>query len=99
MTGANTPDTRAYWREHLRLIALLLTIWFIVSYGFGILWADWLDQFRFFGFRLGFWFAQQGSIYIFVLLIAVYAVRMNALDRKYGLDRPRRHEHHDGDGP
>ncbi|MCW5829793.1 MAG: DUF4212 domain-containing protein [Deltaproteobacteria bacterium] len=87
MTGQPPPDTRSYWREHLRLIALLLAVWFTVSFGFGILLADWLDQFRFFGFRLGFWFAQQGSIYLFVGLIAFYAVRMNRLDRKHGVDR------------
>jgi putative solute:sodium symporter small subunit len=73
----------AYWKENLRLMLILLSIWFTVSFGFGILLADFLNQFRFFGFKLGFWFAQQGAIYTFVLLIAVYVWRMNKLDHKY----------------
>jgi len=62
---------------------ILLVIWFSVSFGAGILFVDFLDQFRFFGFPLGFWFAQQGSIYAFVVLIFVYVWKMNRLDRKY----------------
>jgi putative solute:sodium symporter small subunit len=73
----------AYWKENLRLMLILLTIWFAVSFGCGILLADTLNQFRFFGFKLGFWFAQQGSIYTFIVLIAVYVRGMNKLDRKY----------------
>lgn len=73
----------AYWRENLRLLLTLLAIWFLVSYGAGILFVDFLDQFNFAGFPLGFWFAQQGSIYVFVVLIFVYVWRMNKLDRKY----------------
>jgi putative solute:sodium symporter small subunit len=73
----------AYWRENLTLLAILLAIWFVVSYGAGILFVDFLDQFRIGGFPLGFWFAQQGSIYTFVVLIFVYVWRMNQLDRKY----------------
>ncbi len=72
-----------YWKKNLRLMAMLLSVWFVVSYGFGILLADWLDQFRFFGFPLGFWFAQQGSIYVFVVLIWVYVALMNRLDREF----------------
>ena len=72
-----------YWKKNLRLMAMLLSVWFVVSYGFGILLADWLDQFRFFGFPLGFWFAQQGSIYVFVALIWVYVVFMNRMDPEY----------------
>ena len=72
-----------YWKKNLRLMAMLLSVWFVVSYGFGILLADWLDQFRFFGFPLGFWFAQQGSIYVFVVLIWVYVVLMNRMDREF----------------
>ena len=56
----------AYWRANIRLLCVLLSLWFLCSFGLGILWADWLDQFRLFGFKLGFWFSQQGSIYIFV---------------------------------
>ncbi len=73
----------AYWKENLRYLAILLSVWFLVSFGAGILFVDWLDQFRFFGFKLGFWFAQQGSIYVFVVLIFVYVRLMNKLDRKY----------------
>ena len=79
-------DLQAYWRKNLRLLAGLLTIWFLVSYGCGILFADWLNQFRLGGYKLGFWFAQQGAIYVFVVLIFVYVRRMNKLDRAYGVD-------------
>ncbi len=75
---------RLYWRQNLRYLAVLLTIWFVVSYGAGILFVDQLDQIRFFGFRLGFWFAQQGSIYVFVVLIFIYVRLMNRLDERYG---------------
>ena len=76
-----------YWQENIRYVLILLAIWFVVSYGFGILLADWLNQFKLpgSGFKLGFWFAQQGSIYSFVLLIVVYVWLMNRLDRKYGV--------------
>ena len=84
------PNTRAmhqaYWRANLKLMAFLLTAWFVVSYGFGILLVDWLDQFRFAGFKLGFWFSQQGAIYVFVVLIFVYVWRMNRIDRAFGVD-------------
>jgi putative solute:sodium symporter small subunit len=73
----------AYWRQNLRLLISLLVIWFLVSYGAGVLFVDFLDQFHIGGFPLGFWFAQQGSIYTFVVLIFVYVWRMNQLDRKY----------------
>jgi putative solute:sodium symporter small subunit len=63
-----------------------LAIWFVVSYGAGILLVDWLDQFRLGGFKLGFWFAQQGSIYVFVILIFVYVYLMNRLDKKFEFD-------------
>lgn len=75
-----------YWRANLRLMAWLLAIWFTVSYGCGILLADTLNQFRFGGFKLGFWFAQQGSIYVFVVLIFIYVWKMNRIDREYGVD-------------
>jgi len=71
---------RRYWRTNLRYLAILLTIWFAVSYGCGILLADRLDRIRVGGFRLGFWFAQQGSIYVFIALIFVYVRLMNRLD-------------------
>lgn len=75
----------AYWRKNLLYLSILLGIWFLVSFGAGILFVDWLDQFRFFGFKLGFWFAQQGSIYAFVILIFVYVGLMNRLDREFDL--------------
>ncbi len=74
---------REYWNANLRYLLILLSIWFLVSYVFGILLADTLDHIRIGGFGLGFWFAQQGSIYVFVLLIFVYVRLMNALDRKF----------------
>ncbi|WP_127346690.1 DUF4212 domain-containing protein [Pseudidiomarina mangrovi] len=74
---------KAYWRDNLSLVLKLLAVWFLVSYGFGILLVDVLNQFTFFGFKLGFWFAQQGSILTFIVLIFVYVNRMAALDNKY----------------
>ncbi len=75
--------TQNYWHENLKLIAFCLAIWFLVSFGFGILWVDFLNQFTLAGFKLGFWFAQQGSIYTFLLLIFFYIKKMNQLDEKY----------------
>ena len=74
---------RAYWRTNLKYVGILLAIWFAVSLGAGVLLADPLDRIPFFGFKLGFWFAQQGSIYTFVVLIFVYAHLMNRLDREH----------------
>lgn len=79
----NKDNRRGYWRANLRLVAICLAIWFICSYGFGVLFVEELNAIRIGGFKLGFWFAQQGSIYVFVLLIFFYAWRMNRLDRKY----------------
>lgn len=76
----------AYWKENLRYLVILLVIWFAVSYGAGILFKDALNSIRLGGFKLGFWFAQQGSIYAFVILIFVYVRLMNKLDKKYGYD-------------
>ncbi len=83
-----TPDDRLqrYWRSNLAYLAVLLTIWFAVSYGAAILFVDALDKVRVFGFKLGFWFAQQGSIYVFVALIFVYVKLMNRLDARFGFD-------------
>jgi len=77
---------RDYWQANLYLLAKLLVVWFIVSFGFGILLVDWLNNFTFFGFKVGFWFAQQGSIYVFVVLIFVYARKMRQLDRDFGVE-------------
>ena len=72
----------SYWKTNLKILSCLLFVWFLVSFGFGILLSDWLDQIKIGGFKLGFWFAQQGSIYIFVILIFVYVYLMERLDRK-----------------
>jgi putative solute:sodium symporter small subunit len=77
---------RAYWKRNLMYVGLLLTVWFVVSYGFGILLVEPLNRIRIAGFQLGFWFAQQGSIYVFVILIFVYVHLMNRLDRSYDVD-------------
>nr|WP_321228038.1 DUF4212 domain-containing protein [uncultured Psychroserpens sp.] len=79
-------NASAYWKENLRYLIILLVIWFVVSFGCGILFREELDEFRLGGFKLGFWFAQQGSIYVFVILIFVYVRLMNKLDKKYGYD-------------
>jgi len=81
-----TPDHSDYWRANLRLVLRCLAIWFFVSYGCGILFVDFLDQFRIGGFPLGFWFAQQGSILVFIALIAYYARAMARLDRAFDVD-------------
>lgn len=75
-----------YWKDNVSLVLKLLAIWFVVSYGAGILLVDYLNQFKFFGFPFGFWMAQQGAIYVFVILIFVYVAKMNTLDKKYGVD-------------
>jgi len=79
-------DPAAYWRANLRLMAKLLAVWFTVSYGLGILLVEPLNRFHIGGFPLGFWFAQQGSIYVFVILIFVYARRMDRIDKEYDVD-------------
>jgi putative solute:sodium symporter small subunit len=83
MSENTSAAATAYWKANIRLVLSLLAVWFAVSYGAGILLADWLDQFRIAGFKLGFWFAQQGSIYVFVALIFFYVWRMNKLDREH----------------
>jgi putative solute:sodium symporter small subunit len=102
------PDPRTaparYWRRNLRYLAVLLAIWFAVSYGAGILLAEPLNRFRIpgTGFPLGFWFAQQGSIYTFVILIFVYVLLMNRLDREFDVDEeqlPRRAKRGTGGKP
>lgn len=77
---------KAYWKENLRYLVILLLIWFVVSYGCGILFVDELNQIRIGGFKLGFWFAQQGAIYTFVILIFIYVRLMNKLDKKYNVE-------------
>ena len=79
----NEEQRKKYWHTNLKYLGLLLAVWFLCSYGAGIIWADQLNEIRWGGFKLGFWFAQQGSIYVFVLLIYVYVGLMNHLDRKF----------------
>lgn len=80
---SSPENMAAYWKENLRLLAICLIIWFVVSYLFGIILVDVLNQVHLGGYPLGFWFAQQGSIYTFLVLIFYYAKKMNSLDRKY----------------
>lgn len=78
-------NNSAYWKENIRIVLSCLTIWFIVSFLFGILLVDQLNTISLGGYKLGFWFAQQGSIYTFLILVFYYAWRMNKLDRKYNV--------------
>ena len=73
----------AYWRANIKLMLGLLSIWFLVSFGFGILFVDFLNEIQFFGFKFGFWWAQQGSIYVFVVLIFIYSAAMKRIDKQY----------------
>jgi len=84
--NSTASKSKAYWKENIRYVVILLSIWFLVSYGCGILFKDALDTINFGGFKLGFWFAQQGAIYCFVVLIFIYIWLMNRLDKKYGYD-------------
>ena len=90
----DVAQRREYWRRNLRLMAVLLAIWALVSFGAGIVFADLLNNIVILGFPLGFWFAQQGSIYTFVILIAVYVWRMDKLDEEYGIDEYEEEVHH-----
>ncbi|SNS10595.1 putative solute:sodium symporter small subunit [Belliella buryatensis] len=82
----NKFSKEAYWKKNLKILSVLLVIWFVVSFGFGILLVEPLNAIRLGGFKLGFWFAQQGSIYTFVVLIFVYVVRMNMLDKEFDVN-------------
>ena len=86
MSSDQEKRMRLYWRGNLGLMLRLLVVWFVVSYGFGIILFDFLNQFRIGGYKLGFWFAQQGSIYVFVGLIFFYAWRMSVVDKKHGVE-------------
>ena len=77
---------RAYWKRNLKYLLILLSVWFAVSFGAGILFAEELNAIKIGGFKLGFWFAQQGSIYVFILLIFIYVILMNRLDREFDVD-------------
>lgn len=82
----DTNHAKAYWKENIRYVIVLLIIWFLISYGAGIIFKEALDSIKIGGFKLGFWFAQQGAMYVFVVLIFVYVRLMNKLDKKYGYD-------------
>ncbi len=94
MRQTEFSDRKAYWTKNLTYVGILLSIWFIVSYGFGIIFVEQLNAIRIGGFKLGFWFAQQGSIYVFVVLIFVYVKLMNQLDREFEVDE----QDHDEEG-
>jgi len=79
-TNSNNNE---YWKSNLKFVSILLAVWFTVSFGFGILLVEYLNEFQIGGFPLGFWFSQQGSIYIFVILIFIYIYLMNKLDKKF----------------
>ena len=84
---SSQQNAKAYWRENIKYVLILLSIWFLVSYGAAILFKDALNSIKIGGFKLGFWFAQQGSMYVFVILIFVYVHLMNKLDKNYGYDK------------
>ena len=80
---SDSADT--YWKSNIKIVSILLSIWFFISFGCGILLVDFLDQFRFGGFKLGFWVAQQGAIFVFVALIYTYIYLMDKLDNEYNV--------------
>jgi len=86
MAFKSKDDAQAYWKENVGIMIKLLLVWFTVSFGCGILLVDELNAIQIGGYKLGFWFAQQGAIYSFVILTFYYARRMGQLDRKYGVD-------------
>ena len=90
----DAQQRKEYWRRNLRLMAVLLTIWALVSFGAGILFVEQLNKVDFIGYPLGFWFAQQGSIITFVILIAIYVTRMDKLDEEFGIDEYEEEVHH-----
>jgi len=81
-----TTKNKKYWKKNLSYLTILLVIWFVVSFVFGIVLVDELNSIRLGGFKLGFWFAQQGAIYVFVILIFVYIKLMNKLDKEFGFN-------------
>lgn len=85
-TMINEAQRKAYWKRNISYVIKLLLVWFLVSYGFGILLVDQLNTIKLGGFKLGFWFAQQGAIYTFVILIFVYVRLMNKLDKEFNVD-------------
>ncbi|EGU30039.1 hypothetical protein VII00023_15678 [Vibrio ichthyoenteri ATCC 700023] len=86
MAFESQERAKAYWQKNVRLMIGLMVIWFVVSFGCGILFVDQLNQFQLGGYKLGFWFAQQGSIYTFLAIIFYYAWKMRQIDREFGVD-------------
>jgi len=86
MAFENKEQADGYWKENLRIMLKLLAVWFVVSFGCGILFIEQLNTITFMGFKLGFWFAQQGAMYVFVALIFIYVKKMNDLDKKYNVE-------------
>ncbi|ODQ01251.1 MULTISPECIES: DUF4212 domain-containing protein [Salinivibrio] len=86
MAFQSKEHAKAYWERNVKLMISLLIVWFVVSFGFGILFVDALNTIQIAGYKLGFWFAQQGSIYTFLGIIFVYAKQMRKLDREFGVD-------------
>ena len=82
----NNESKKKYWKDNIKLVCSCLLIWFLVSLGFSVLLVDILNSFSFFGFKLDFWFAQQGSVITFIIIIFFYAYKMNKLDKKYNLE-------------
>lgn len=80
---ANSNGQKHYWKVNIRIMSILLSIWFLVSFGFSIIFVDKLNELNLFGFKFGFWWAQQGSIFTFVILVFVYSILMNRVDREY----------------
>lgn len=87
MSQPSEERAAQYWRRNLAIMIKLLFVWFVVSFGFGILLVEQLNQFSIGGYKLGFWFAQQGSIYCFVVLIFYYTRKMAALDKEFGVEQ------------
>ena len=79
--------SKAYWKDNIKYLLILLTVWFLVSFCAGLIFKNFLNEFKFGGFKIGCWFAQQGSMYVFVILIFIYVRLMNRLDKKYGYDK------------
>ena len=88
----HSNEQKLYWKINMRIMTILLIIWFLVSFGFSIIFIDNLNGLNFFGFKFGFWWAQQGSIFVFVVLVFVYAALMNRVDKEYQEKVNGRHE-------
>jgi putative solute:sodium symporter small subunit len=90
----DATQRQEYWRKNLRLMAVLLGVWALVSFGAGILFVEPLNKIVVLGYPLGFWFAQQGATIVFVILIAIYVWRMDKLDSEFGIDEYEQEVHH-----